>query len=72
MSSAEDDDLKALRAASWALKELKSAFAQFAPKTSNDVHNSSERAQNQTDMDKVCDLVSVEIKLHIAKKLTMK
>lgn len=61
MSGSEDDDLKALRAASWALKELKSAFTQSEWQVNNGPDENGKHAKQPIDYDKICDLVSIDV-----------
>jgi len=55
--SAEDDDLKALRAASWALKKLKQVIPQYIPQIESHAERKEVRTLSATEVQIMTELV---------------
>ena len=56
-ATAEDDDLKALRAASWALKELKRVIPQYIPQIESHAERKEVRTLSATEVQTMTELV---------------
>ena len=56
-ATAEDDDLKALRAASWALKELKRVIPQYIPQIERDAERTEVSTLSMNEVKNITELV---------------